>query len=497
MRKFVGWGLIAIVTSVSLYYYSIQNTPTYLSEGEILSKKYCSSCHEYAAPQLLPEHIWVEKVLPEMGLRLGIGDKNTLLSRMSLKLFDQLNNIGIYPNKNLLSESEWLSIVHYYRSNAMKDSLSNSYNDSSTDGGRLFEQMQIHSDHGAEPSTTLVRFIPKRKEIWLGNRSKEIKKYSLEGIQKRIIHTPSPVVDAIDQTNPIYLGIGNMLPNEDRNGRMFHVNDKGTFGMLLLDSLHRPVQMVRSDIDKDGVDDLIILEFGYETGQVRLVNGKTGTTSIISHQPGARNIHLRDIDKDGLMDIYILFAQAREQVKLFHNLGNNTFQEEVLLRFPSVYGSSYLEMADMNNDGLEDLVLSFGDNADYSITKKSFHGIAIYINNGKGQYKKEWFYPTYGATKTIAKDFDNDGDLDLATIAFFSEAERGGSFIYFENKGGMNFLRKDHRIPQAKWLVMESDDMDNDGDQDIILGNFQMGSNTTSTDFSKKTQALVLRNNTK
>jgi hypothetical protein len=44
---------------------------------------------------------------------------------------------------------------------------------------------------------------------------------------------------------------------------------------------------------------------------------------------------------------------------------------------------------------------------------------------------------------------------------------------------------------------MESDDMDNDGDQDIILGNFQMGSNTTSTDFSKKTQALVLRNNTK
>jgi len=153
MRKFVGWGLIAIVTSVSLYYYSIQNTPTYLSEGEILSKKYCSSCHEYAAPQLLPEHIWVEKVLPEMGLRLGIGDKNTLLSRMSLKLFDQLNNIGIYPNKNLLSESEWLSIVHYYRSNAMKDSLSNSYNDSSTDGGRLFEQMQIHSDHGAEPST--------------------------------------------------------------------------------------------------------------------------------------------------------------------------------------------------------------------------------------------------------------------------------------------------------------------------------------------------------
>ncbi|MEY2586367.1 MAG: hypothetical protein RLY11_216, partial [Bacteroidota bacterium] len=90
-----------------------------------------------------------------------------------------------------------------------------------------------------------------------------------------------------------------------------------------------------------------------------------------------------------------------------------------------------------------------------------------------------------------------DGDLDLATIAFFSEAERGGSFIYFENKGGMNFLRKDHRIPQAKWLVMESDDMDNDGDQDIILGNFQMGSNTTSTDFSKKTQALVLRNNTK
>jgi hypothetical protein len=343
----------------------------------------------------------------------------------------------------------------------------------------------------------MVRFRPGRKEIWLASGLKTVEKFTIDLNLKSTMRTPSAVVDVIDDGDQIYLSIGNILPNEDRNGRIFTISDRAQKGKLLVDSLHRPVQMLKSDIDKDGVDDLIVLEYGFETGQVRMVNGKTGVSSILSHQPGARNIHLRDVDKDGFPDMYILFAQAREQVSLFHNLGDGKFKEEIVLQFPSVYGSSYLDIADMNNDGFDDMILSNGDNADYSIVRKSFHGVRIYLNNGKDQFKESWFYPAFGATKTLTADFDNDGDQDMAMIAFFSEADIGGSFLYFENKQELHFNVSNLRVPDARWLVMESADMDNDGDLDLILGNFQLGPAEAGYPNTKNIKALILRNTLK
>lgn len=492
MRRSLLWGFPAMVLIIVCFF--AINSKRRDDKGERLSKVYCGSCHEYPDPKLLPEKIWAEKVLPEMGLRLGVGDKNTLLTRMSLKLFDQLNELGIYPNHNLISADDWESIVAYYRENALEEVTANVDDHIVTEGMHLFHQFNILGDSGRSAQTTMVRFVPKRKEIWIGSGSKALEKYDLNGIFKSSFYTPSPIVDAIDEKDPIYLGIGNMLPNEDRNGRLFMTNEKGTKGKLLIDSLHRPSQMIKADIDNDGTEDMVILEFGFETGQVRLVNGKTGVTSIVSSQPGARNIHLRDGDKDGLPDLYILFAQAREQVSLFHNLGGSKFREEVLLRFPSIYGSSFLDIADMNNDGHKDLIMSFGDNADYSNSRKRFHGVQIYTGDGQNQYTKSWFYPSYGATKTIAGDFDNDGDQDLAMIGFFSDPSVKGSFLYFENKSGMRFDKADLHVPEEKWLVMESSDMDDDGDLDLILGSFQFGSESSKIKPSKNIKATILRN---
>ena len=274
------------------------------------------------------------------------------------------------------------------------------------------------------------------------------------------------------------------------------MDEKGGHPRLLLDSLHRPVQMVRADFDKDGKEDMIIAEFGFVTGQVRLVDGRTGSNSVISAQPGARNIVIKDVDKDGLPDLYILFAQAREQVSLFHNKGGGRFREEILLRFPPEHGSSYMDIADMNGDGREDLILANGDNADYSLSFKHFHGVRICLNDGKGGFAEKWFYPSYGATKALAKDFDGDGDQDIAMIAFYAEPGRRESFLYFENLGGMRFKPWDMNVPDGLWLVMESDDMDGDGDADLILGNFQYGPDSIARP-TRNIQALILQNGTR
>ena len=135
-------------------------------------------------------------------------------------------------------------------------------------------------------------------------------------------------------------------------------------------------------------------------------------------------------------------------------------------------GSSYFELHDLNEDGAEDLLVSNGDNWDYSSVPKPYHGFRIYENKGEGVFEEAWFYPQYGAAKVMAADFDEDGDLDLATIAFYDELQDPRQqFLLFENKGNMTF--QSGIIAEAalgKWLTMDVGDVDADGDKDIVLG---------------------------
>jgi hypothetical protein len=77
----------------------------------------------------------------------------------------------------------------------------------------------------------------------------------------------------------------------------------------------------------------------------------------------------------------------------------------------------------------------------------------------------------------LAYDFDNDGDMDLAATAFFPDFGRliNESFVYLENKDSKNFNFKSFILNgglPVKSLTIEKADVDDDGDTDIILGNF-------------------------
>ena len=190
--------------------------------------------------------------------------------------------------------------------------------------------------------------------------------------------------------------------------------------------------------------------------------------------PGARKVENKDFEKDNKPDIIVLMAQAYEGISIFYNVGNGKFKERRVVDLPPVYGVSYFELADFNNDGHDDILLTTGDNWDLSSNRKTYHGIRIYLNDGKNKFKESWFYPFYGTSKAMVRDFDHDGHLDIAAISFYADLDNPEeSFIYLSGRGNLTF--KSFSTPEAahgKWLTMETGDFDQDGDVDIVLGSY-------------------------
>ncbi len=77
----------------------------------------------------------------------------------------------------------------------------------------------------------------------------------------------------------------------------------------------------------------------------------------------------------------------------------------------------------------------------------------------------------------LPEDFDKDGDIDVAASSFYAEYSqlKDEAFIYLENvnqiKYGFKAYVHQSEVP-VKSLTMEAADIDNDGDTDILLGNF-------------------------
>jgi hypothetical protein len=109
---------------------------------------------------------------------------------------------------------------------------------------------------------------------------------------------------------------------------------------------------------------------------------------------------------------------------------------------------------------------------------KPYHGARIYLNDGKNKFTEAYFFPLNGAYRTIPRDYDGDGDLDIAVTGYFPDYVKspGESFVYLENQGDMKF--SPFTFPEAvtgKWLVMDAGDLDGDGDLDIVLGAYNLG----------------------
>ncbi|UFH54444.1 VCBS repeat-containing protein [Spirosoma sp. KNUC1025] len=453
--------------------------------GKQLAVRYCASCHLFPEPELLDKKTWITGVLPNMARRLGLKlpGQDTLkpLSPEEERAISQLN---IYPETATLSMADWEAIVRFYERSAPAEPLPQKPHTPITDQLPLFKANEISLGDKPVPQTTLLKYDKNTAQLYVGDAQNAL--YVLDGRLQGgsatlkdtwWIDTPPTDMDFPGNAAPRLLTIGIFSPSDQQLGRLMTLERAAKAGYVPINirALPRPVQFAADDLNADGKEDVVICGFGNNAGKLFWYDGFEPTKEhILKAVPGARKVVIADFNRDKKPDIMVLMAQAREEVSIFYNQGNGRFNEKTVLRFPPVFGSSYFELADFNKDGYQDILLTNGDNWDYSAVNKNYHGVRIFLNDKKDNFTEAWFYPMYGASKAVARDFDQDGDLDIAATSFYSTlAQPEQGFIYFANEGRFSF--KPFSMPEAaygKWLTMEAADFDQDGDIDIALGSY-------------------------
>lgn len=257
------------------------------------------------------------------------------------------------------------------------------------------------------------------------------------------------------------------------------------------------------DIDGDGLKDILIGDVSSNFVK-KLTNGGSKTkafmTKVEDHFPANDPIDIYDfvaiynvdIDGDNIKDLIAApnnksNAQNKDFIWVYKNVGTNQIPNYNLITknflvedMPFFYGSSHPAFVDINADGLQDLVIgSIGEvNNKGKFTKK----MVLALNKGsetKPSYElvdEDYLQFSMDTIETgrLAPSFgdlDNDGDQDLLV------GDSGGKVYFFENiagkgrpaswgKGIYNY----HNFSEGQNAKPFIYDLDRDGLQDIIMG---------------------------
>ncbi len=447
--------------------------------GEVLARQHCAACHLFPEPDLLDRATWQNHTLRRMAPMLGVARMRTEGRPDGRRLEES----GVFPSSPVLSAEDWSAITAYYVGKAPVQALP-------APGRRpimaISEQFAVEplTIPASVPLTTLARIDEKRHEIWLGDAgSASMVVFGGRGDLVRRNVLGGAAVDVIaDGGGLLVTLIGSVFPSDVPAGKLARVGADGAGApQVLLEGLERPVQCLSEDLNGDGRRDLLVCGFGNYLGRLawheRRADGGF-TPHELMPKPGAVHAEIRDVDHDGDPDLIVLMAQGREGVFLYENNGKGEFNVRTLLEFHPAFGSVSFELADMDGDGHEDLVLANGDNGEYPSPFKRYHGVRIFLNDGRYRFTERWFHPVHGAFHVVARDFDGDGDRDLAAISFFADysGAPAEAFLHFENRGGLKFEAQTIAgTTRGRWLTMDAGDADGDGDVDVVLGSFSQG----------------------
>jgi hypothetical protein len=274
-----------------------------------------------------------------------------------------------------------------------------------------------------------------------------------------------------------------VFPNNDKIGALIALENDGHQNFrkrVLLEGVERVTDARAEDMDGDGDLDLVVGQFGYDQGEVRWMK-KVGPwkyeSQSLLHLSGLINVCVSDFNDDGHPDIAAQFSQQWEEIHLFENDGKGNFTDKIIWGSTNHdFSSSGMTEADLNQDGLPDLVFTNGDGFGPTLKPgpRPWHGIQWLENKGDGSFIYGRIGDLAGAYSPVVKDIDRDGDLDILTVSAFNDWEnpKAESLVWFRNNGDRGFTKVTLAYEPIQLLTIDFADFDGDGTGEIVSGCF-------------------------